>query len=129
MAADRPFMYEDRFPEEFKFIKQVPTNFEKTIPLAGEIGEYYVVARKDRDSEDWYIGGVTNEEGRRIHLNLGFLDTGSYAAFIYADAENAHFRDNQFAIVKSNKHLSRNEALDLYMAPGGGLAVRLEKQS
>ena len=129
MAADRPFMYEDRFPEEFEFIKQVPTNFEKTIPLAGEVGEYYVVARKDRDSEDWYIGGVTNEEGRRIHLNLNFLDTGSYAAFIYTDAENAHFRDNQFAIVKSNRHLSRNEALDLYMAPGGGLAVRLEKQT
>ena len=129
MAADRPFVYEDRFPEEFEFIKQVPTKFNKTIPLAGEIGEYYVVARKDYDSEDWYLGGVTNEEGRRIHLNLSFLDKGIYEVNIYADSANAHYRDNQFAIDKQTKHLSRNESLDLYMAPGGGFAIRMRKQN
>ena len=128
MAADRPFMYENRFPDEYSFIKEVPTNFEKTIPLAGEIGEFYVVARKARDNENWYIGGVTNEESRHIHLNLSFLDDGVYEASIYCDADDAHYRDNQFSISKQTKHLSRNEFLDLYMAPGGGFAVSLHKQ-
>ena len=127
MAADRPFIYEERFPREFGFIRAVPTNFERTLPLAGEIGEYYVVARKDRDSEDWYIGGVTDETGRRIHIGLDFLSTGVYRADIYADTDNAHYRDEQFAINISERHVGRGEALDLYMAPGGGFAVKLTK--
>ena len=125
MAADRPFIYEERFPEEFQFIKAVPTSFEKTLPLAGEIGEYYVVARKDRDSNDWYIGGVTDETARRIHINLDFLESGAYEASIYADSNDAHYRDNQFGIMKQRKHVGRNDTLDLYMAPGGGFAIRL----
>ena len=129
MAADRPIFYEEKFPEEFEFIRQVPTNFEKTIPLAGEIGEYYVVARKDRDSDNWFIGGVTDEEGRHIHINLEFLDAGTYEVNIYADADNAHYRDNQFAIIKQTKHLSRSESIDLHIAPGGGFAISLQKQS
>lgn len=127
MAADRPFIYEDRFSEEFEFIKHVPTNFDKTIPLAGEVGEYYVVARKSREANNWYIGGVTDETGRRIHLNLGFLPDGVYETSIYADADDAHYRDNQFAIVKQHKRVSKNEALDLYLAPGGGFAIELRQ--
>ena len=127
MAADRPFIYEDRFPKVFKFIRDVPTNFEKTLPLAGEIGHYYVVARKDRGSLDWYIGGVTNEEGRHIHIGLDFLDNGAYQAEIYADSDDAHYRENPFGINIQQKHVGRGEALDLYMAPGGGFAIRLKK--
>ena len=127
MAADRPFMYEERFPEEFNFIRDVPTNFEKTIPLAGEIGKYYIVARKDRHSENWFVGGVTNETGRRIYLDLGFLTPGVYEATIYSDADDAHYRDNQFAINKQTRRVSQNESLDLYMAPGGGFAIELKQ--
>ena len=129
MAADRPFMYEERFPEEFEFIRDVPTNFAKTVPLAGEIGKYYIVARKDKDSDNWYVGGVTDEAGHRIHINLNFLDPGTYEAKIYADADDAHYRDNQFAISKQRKHVSGNESLDLYMAPGGGFAISLVKKN
>ena len=127
MAADRPFIYEEKFPEEFEFIRAIPTNFEKTLPIAGEIGEYYVVARKDRDSKDWYLGGVTDEHSRRLHINLDFLDDGVYEAHIYADAENAHYRDEQFAIIKSQKHVGKNDFLDIFMAPGGGFAVQLKR--
>lgn len=126
MAADRPHIYEERFLEVFKFIKQVPNNFEKTIPLAGEIGEYYVVARKDRDSSDWYIGGVTDESSRRILISLDFLPDGVYLAEIYADSPDAHFRDNPFGIVISEKQVDKSSSLDLYLAPGGGFAVRLK---
>ncbi len=128
MAADRPFIYEQRFPEEFDFIRSVPTNFSKTIPLAGEIGEYYVVARKDRNSEDWYIGGVTDENGRRIHISLEFLERGAvYKASIYADADHAHYREEPFAIIKQEKRVGCNDVFDLYMAPGGGFAIRLTR--
>ena len=127
MAADRPFMYEEKFPEAFEFIKDVPTSFAKTIPLAGEIGEYYIVARKDRLSEDWYMGGVTNEQGRNLHINLSFLDSGYYRAKVYEDAENAHFRDHPFEIKIYEKNVDNNDSLDLYLAPGGGFAIKLSK--
>ena len=125
MAADRPYIYEERFMEEFEFIKNVPTNFEKTIPLAGEIGEYYVVARKDRNSKNWYIGGITDENSRMVHLQLSFLGPGSYRAKIYSDADNAHYRDEQLSIEKKTLHVGNNDTLDIYMAPGGGFAIEL----
>ena len=128
MAADRPFIYEEKFPELFEFIKAVPTNFEKTLPLLGEIGDYYVVARKDRETPNWYIGGVTDENARRIHINLDFLDEGTtYRAYLYLDSENAHFRDNPYGINILEKHVGRSDVLDIYMAPGGGFAIRLER--
>lgn len=126
MASDRPFIYEERFPDEFNFIREVPVNFEKTIPLAGEVGQYYVVARKDRDSNDWYLGGVTDETSRRIHVMLDFLPQGMYEASIYTDADNAHYRDNQFAINKQRRKVDHNDTLDLFMASGGGFAIRLK---
>ncbi|MDO5480192.1 MAG: glycoside hydrolase family 97 protein [Candidatus Saccharibacteria bacterium] len=127
MAADRPFIYEEKYPELFEFIKKVPTNFEKTIPLAGEIGDFYVVARKDRGSEDWYIGGVTHSESRRVHINLDFLDSGVYKAKMYIDGEDAHFRDNPYSINILEKHVGKSDSLDIYMAPGGGFAISLER--
>lgn len=127
MAADRPRFYEEKFHDAFKFIHDVPTNFEKTIPLAGEIGEYYVVARKDRNSEDWFIGGVTDENSRRINVGLDFLDNGTYLAEIYMDTDDAHYRDNPFGIEISERHVGKNESLDLHMAPGGGFAIRLQR--
>lgn len=127
MAADRPFMYEDRFPEVFNFIRAVPTSFERTIPLLGEIGEYYIVARQARDSVNWYIGGVTNETPRQVHLSLDFLSEGAYKATIYVDSHDAHYRDNPFGIDISTKHIGKTDSLDLCLAPGGGFAIQLEK--
>ncbi|MBR3254275.1 glycoside hydrolase family 97 protein [Candidatus Saccharibacteria bacterium] len=127
MAADRPFMYKERFSDLFEFIKDVPTNFAKTIPLLGEIGEYYIVARKDRNSEDWYIGGVTDENSRRVNISLDFLDSGVYEAKIYADSEDAHYRDNPFGHEIQKKHVGRNDTLKIYLAPGGGFAIHLKK--
>ena len=127
MAADRPFMYEEKFPQLFQFIRNVPVNFEKTHPLAGEIGEYYVVARKDRNTPNWYLGGVTNETGRHVHINLDFLDEGTYHAYFYTDADHAHFRDNPYALNLYEKHVGRSDSLDIYMAPGGGFAIELVK--
>lgn len=126
MAADRPFMYEEHFPEVFKFIREVPTNFEKTVPIAGEVGEYYVVARKDRNSPDWYIGGVTNEESRETEIDLGFLDGKEYMAEIYKDNKTAHYRTNPLDINIEKRHLKSSDFLKITMAPGGGFAIKLK---
>ena len=125
MAADRPYIYEERFMDVFQFIRDVPTNFERTIPLAGEIGEYYVVARQARDTGEWFVGGVTDENPRRINITLDFLNDGVYLAEIYTDSDDAHYRDNPFGHVITKKHVSKNESLDIFMASGGGFAIRL----
>ncbi len=127
MAADRPIFYKEKFPHLFKFIRDVPLNFETTIPLAGEIGEYYVVARKNRDNNDWYIGGVTDINPRTIHLTFDFLDQNEYLAEIYADSKDAHYQNNPFGVEVFEKHISKNSTLDLSMAPGGGFAIRLRQ--
>lgn len=127
MAADRPYIYEQRFPEYIKFIREVPTNFEQTIPLAGEIGEYYVVARKNRDNVGWYIAGVTDENSRRIHIKLDFLDKGVYQAEIYTDSDDAHYRDNPFGHSIATRTINNNESFDIYMAPGGGFVIKLSR--
>ncbi len=128
MAADRPFIYEDKFKEEFEFIKVVPTSFEKTVPLAGEVGEYYVVARKDRNSNDWFIGGITNEKSKTVHLSLDFLDKAKYQAKLFVDTQESHYRHNQFAIRKETIDLTKKDCLDVYMAPGGGFAIWLKSK-
>ena len=127
MAADRPSMYSGRYNELFNFIRNVPINFEKTIPLAGEIGEYYVVARKDRDSADWYIGGVTNEEGRTISVKLDFLEDEKYQATIYSDAKNSDYKSNPLVYEANTKNIKSGDTLSVYIAPGGGFAIRLQR--
>ena len=129
MAADRPQFYADTYPDLFQFIRDVPSRFEQTIPLLGEIGKSYVVARQGWESNDWFIGGVTNEEGRRVQLYLDFRDNGAnYVATIYRDSDDAHYRDHQLGYVIEEKVLRRGDKLEVYMAPGGGFAVKLQKQ-
>ena len=127
MVSDRPTFYEDKFPKVYKFIHDVPVNWEKTVPILGEIGQYYTVARKERNGKDWYLGGVNNEDARKVRINLDFLDDGDYIAEIYCDGNNAHYRDNQLAITIESQKVTKQDSLDVWMAPGGGFAIRLKK--
>jgi hypothetical protein len=96
------------------------------VPLLGEIGKSYVVARQAWKSQNWYVGGVTNEEGRRVELYFDFLEEGVlYRAKLYRDADDAHYRDNQMAYVIEEKILRKGDRLDIYMAPGGGFALEI----
>lgn len=129
MAADRPFIYEERFPALWEFIRAVPTNFAKTVPLAGEIGEFYVVARKSRDSENWFIGGVTSETARTVTLNFDFLEHDRYEAVFYRDAPDTDYLKNPFAHQIEKSTLNRGDKKDIFLAPGGGFAAILKPKS
>lgn len=129
MAADRPQFYEREYPDLWEFIRDVPLSWERTVPLLGEIGKYYVVARQEWDGADWYIGGVTNEEGRKVELYIDFLEPQvNYVARIYRDSDDAHYRDHPMGYEIEEKVLRQGDRLEMYMAPGGGFAIKLHKQ-
>ncbi|MBQ2660248.1 glycoside hydrolase family 97 protein [Candidatus Saccharibacteria bacterium] len=128
MAADRPRFYEKEYPDVFKFIRDVPVNWEKTVPVMGKIGEYYVVARQERGGEDWFVGGVTNEAAKKLRFPLDFLDDDEYLAEVYCDAEDAHFRDNPLAIKIEHWTVGKKTILEMFLAAGGGFAIRLSKK-
>lgn len=128
MAADRPWFYTEKNRDLFKFIQDLPLSYEKTVPLLGVVGEYYVVARQDRESSDWVMGGVTNEQKRIVHIDLNFLEKGvKYDLEIYRDADDAHYRENQLAYKIENRRVTAEDNLAIFMAAGGGFAARFRK--
>ncbi len=129
MAADLPENYE-KYPAAFKFIKDVPTDWADTRVINGEVGRFATIARKDRRSQDWYVGAVTDGEGRTLPLALDFLDKGKrYTAEIYRDGDNADYRSaRRFDLVTETKTVTSADTLQLRLAPGGGQAIRLIPQ-
>ena len=124
MAADLPENYEERL-NAFQFIVDVPTDWEESIALAGEVGDFVVMARKERDGDDWYLGALTDEEERELSLPLSFLDSGTtYTAEIYRDGDDAHWHDDPYDLVIEQREFSRDDVLDLRLAAGGGAAIR-----
>ncbi len=125
MAADLPQNYEAR-PGPFQFIKDVPTDWDDTIVLHARIGDFVTIARKDRNSDDWYIGSITDQDPRTLEAHLSFLDAGRpYIAEIYRDGGDADWEKNPYAIVIEEKRVSSTTKLPLPLAPGGGAAIRL----
>ena len=125
MAADLPENYEAR-PDAMRFIKDVVTDFDKSIALEGEVGEHAVFARKDRNSDAWFIGGLTNEAERTSVLKLDFLDAGkSYLLQLYRDSDDAHWESNPYGFVVEEKSVTAADTLTVRMAAGGGFAARL----
>ncbi len=129
MVADLPENYEAR-PEAFQFIVDVPTDWEESIAVAGEIGDYVAFARKERGGDDWYLGALTDEDARSLTLDLDFLDGGqNYEAQIYRDGEGAHFDTNPYPLVVETRLVRQGDALTLDLAPGGGTAIRFKAVS
>jgi alpha-glucosidase len=124
MAADLPENYEKR-PDAFQFIRDVPTDWETSRTLQGEIGDYVVVARQQRGAVDWYLGATTDEMARTLDIPLDFLERGRrYEAQIYRDAADADFRTNPTALVIEKRTVTAKDHIAAALAPGGGLAVR-----
>ena len=124
MAADLPENYEKHL-DAFQFIKDVPTDWSQTHVLNGEIGDYVTIVRKDRNSEDWYLGSLTDENGRELSVPLGFLSPGkTYTAQIYRDGDSAHWKTAPFAFVRETREVTSADTMLLRLAAGGGQAIR-----
>lgn len=125
MAADLPENYA-KVMKPFQFIRDVPTDWAESRVLNGEVGDYVTIARKDRNSADWYLGAGTDETGRTIDVTLDFLDPGkTYTAQIYRDAPDTDYRtDTRHHYVIETRQVGRGDRLSLVLAPGGGQAIR-----
>ena len=126
MLADLPENYIDK--PAFQFLKDVPTDWEDTKVLNGEIGKYITTVRKDIDSNDWYLGTITNEKARDLNIQLDFLDRdATYEAQIYADAPGTGHQNNPTAITIYTKEVTAADSLSLLLGESGGAAVRFKK--
>lgn len=126
MAADFIESLESH-PKELAFIKQVPADWSESHLIAGEVGDYAIFARKDRNSEDWYVGGVNDATARDVSLSLDFLDPGkTYTATVWKDGEGATYEtEARHRIAYATLKVKKGDVLPAWLAPGGGLAVRL----
>ncbi|WP_088311146.1 glycoside hydrolase family 97 protein [Novosphingobium sp. B 225] len=126
MAADTPENYA-KYPGPLKFIREVPTDWDETRVLNGEIGDFVTIARKQRGGEGWYIGAVGDEQERGSSFKLDFLTPGKrYKAEIYRDGDDADYRTaKRHSIVIESKVVTSQDAMSLRIAPGGGFAIRL----
>ena len=123
MAADLPENYEGQ--PAFQFIRDVPTDWEETRVLNAKIGDYLTIVRKDRNSDDWYLGSATDEQAKDLSIDLGFLlPNRKYQAEIYADTADTDMESNPTAIEITTSTVTANDQLELKLAPGGGQAIR-----
>ena len=124
MAADLPENYEGQ--PAFQFIRDVAVDWDTTVVIDGEIGDYVIVARKAKGQDEWFLGAITDEEGRSFDVPLSFLPAGRrYVAEIYADGPGANWRDNPLPVSITSRPVDAGTTLRIEMAPGGGQAVRI----
>ena len=128
MAADYPEHYE-QFMDAFQFIKDVEVDWRRSEYLLAEPGDYIVTARQGKKSGRWFMGGVNDENARTLSVPLSFLENGkTYEATIYADASDAHYRNNPQAYTITGRTVTSSDSLEIFMAPGGGFAVSFAEQ-
>lgn len=127
MACDLPENYE-RFPDAFQFIKDVPVDWADSHYLEAEPNKYITVARLDKNSENWYVGAITDENPRTALIDLSFLPKdGKYEATIYEDAPEAHWKNNPQAYRIRKIKVKSGMKLRQPLAPGGGAAIQIKK--
>lgn len=123
MAADLPENYVSH--PAFQFIEAVPVDWATTLVPNGEIGDFVTVVRRDRASEDWYLGSITDEAARSLEVALTFLKVDHpYVAEIYADGPNADWERNPYAMEIAQSLVGHNTVIELDLASGGGQAIR-----
>jgi len=124
MAADLPENYEHQLA--FQFIRDVAVDWDTTRVIAGKIGDYVVVARRERNGPTWYVGAITDEEARTFDVPLSFLTPGrKYVAEIYADGPGANWLTNPLPVTISKRPVDATSRLHIVLAPGGGQAIRI----
>ena len=137
MACDLPEHYMEH-PDAFRFIEHVPCDWERSLLIDGKIGDFCVFARQERGTDNWYIGGITDEEAREVVVPLSFLNVQGdneqstkgqctkYEATIYRDAEDADWETNPYAYNIEEREVTADDTIRVRMAPGGGFAMELK---
>lgn len=126
MAADLIENYE-KYPDAFQFIKDVAMDWDESLYLEAEPGDYLTVARKTKGKETWFLGAITDENARTTEIKLDFLTKGKkYKAIIYEDAKNAHWKKNPIAYKIKTQVVTSTSKLKLQLAAGGGTAISFE---
>ena len=124
MAADQIENYEHQ--PAFKFIEDVPTNWERTLVPHAAMGQYVIYVRQERGTDNWYVGSVTDDQARDLALSLDFLSPGKrYQAIIYEDGPDADYRDNPYPMTIRRLEVGSDTVLRLHLAPGGGAAIQI----
>ena len=137
MACDLPEHYMEH-PDAFRFIEHVPCDWERSLLIDGKIGDFCVFARQERGTDNWYIGGITDEEAREVTIPLTFLNNPSaisrhdhglaikYKATLYRDAEDADWETRPYAYNIEEREVTADDTIRVRMAPGGGFAMELK---
>ena len=126
MASD--FIQElDKYPREMDFITSVPTDWQESHLIAGAVGDFAVMARKDRKSENWFVGAVNDGTQRTVPVSFDFLSPGqAYEVTIWKDGEGATYEtEARHRIAYDKRTVRKGDAMDLWLAPGGGAALRI----
>lgn len=119
--------YYQKYPTLLEFLSAEKQPWQESITLAGEIGEYIVMARQNKDG-DWLIGAATNEDARSLSIPMDFLGKGKYTATVTTDAEDTHYRTNRETLnVSKPVKVNRKSSIRLDLAPGGGACVLIRK--
>ena len=108
----------------FQFIRDVGIDWDETHVLDGEVGEFVTIVRKERDTDNWFLGSITNEEPRKIDIKCDFLDKGKkYKAVIYSDGKDAHWDDNPYDYNIDTVDVYHRSDISVQLAAGGGCAI------
>lgn len=127
MVADYPENYEAHI-DAFQFIKDVPTDWADTKIIEAEPGDYITIARKDKNSSDWYVGAITDENGRQATIPLSFLKNGKrYVATIYKDADDADWKINPEKYIIISKKVTSKSTITINLKNGGGAAIAIKE--
>ena len=127
MVADLPEHYE-KYPDAFKFIRDVAVDWNDSRYLEAEPGDYITVARQAKGTGDWFLGAITDERARKTSIKLDFLEPGArYMAEMYVDAPDADWEKNPQAYRVGSQVVTQKSVLSLGLAAGGGAAIRFRK--
>jgi alpha-glucosidase len=128
MACDLPENYM-KHADAFRFIEDVPCDWEQSLLVDGQIGAFCVFARQERGGDNWFIGGINADEPRTVEVPLTMLEKGKrYRATIYRDGKKADWQTNPYDYVIETKTVQANKRLKIKMASGGGFAIKLSPQ-
>ncbi len=126
MACDLPESYEGH--PAFQFIRDVGVDWEQTKVLNGEVGDFVTIAREERETGNWFIGSITDENSRDISINFNFLSDGiEYKASLYRDGDDAHWDKNPTSYKIDQMTITNESELTVHLAEGGGFAMSLMK--